>query len=155
MKKWTIAAILCLLIGAGCIFIYRIRDRGTSRISRPGITIAKDPQGARAFLDSLELNIVLPEFTVKRHYLDNMTYDVLHESWVIKFNVPLTESVKLELDSLCLMDSSGWKYKKGSVRGTKMDIYTFNGQKSRELIVNTTSNEATLLYTCGLFHEMH
>lgn len=129
-KEWQKVVINCCIIG----FIYLapfIALVGVEYIClKHGSPQTRNPKVARAYLEDIGINIVLPEFKVKSHVFEFTGGDDTQETWEIKFKQSLTDSFKTKLDSLCRVDSFRWRKDKMRVDdGTSSDysdVYTFS-----------------------------
>ena len=160
LKKWQKVVLNAAIIGFGCLIaitcLVANEAREVSRWYESGISLTKDPKVAKEFLDGIDISIVLPEFTVRRHTLEFTGGDDTEERWDIDFTKALTESFKASLDSLSHVAPSRWRYDKHVVRrGMSADeeefyIFSFWNPELIELhemvMINITMNEGILIH---------
>ena len=123
LKKWQKGLINSIVTGIILISVFFVGSvaQGVTYTSK---SLIKNPAVAREYLNSTEINVELPEFTVERHTSRHVGGDDSEEWWEIEFKDRLPESFLSRLDSLCSSDRARWS------RITRDD----NGRMTRDLL---------------------
>ncbi len=160
LVKWQKIVLNSAVIGLGCLagFACLVANEvnTATRLHEPEFSLNKNPKAARKYLEDIEINIVLPEFSVRSHHLQFTGGDDTEERWHVFFTEKLSDSFYASLDSLCQADPSRWRHDKHLVRSgmssIEAELYIFSYwdpeliEIQETVIINRTMNEATLLH---------
>ncbi len=156
LKKWQRVVINCCIVGFVYLSPFIVMVVGEYVCLKYGYPQSKSPKVARAYLEDIDINIVIPEFKVESHVFEFTGGDDTQETWKISFKQPLSQSLISKLDSLCRVDYCRWRKDRIRVgHGTTsddIDVYTFSYwdpvmiEHQETVIIDPVGNNAFLIH---------